>query len=222
MWVFGALPNGKFSLNNNQVVQNQTHNENEDERLLVMATQSNFPKPWRESIRSWSKIITSLEIQLKALSRILNSFSFWFCFTFSLNEFPWYYNFTHLQHDGICALCIEKQVVRLTVPLWSVNRCPLGKSTTLGTVVLEWVMRQAFHDGWYSLPLTAMLQGILCFCVVEWKWDLIEPCIICCHIKVTLISFISLSLLHLQYLWVNISEEQTGASLLLLRAAVCL
>lgn len=56
-----------------------------------------------------------------------------------------------------------------------------------------------------------MLQGILCLCVVEWKWDLIEPCIICCHIKVTLISFISLSLLHLQYLWVNISEQKTAA-----------
>eukprot|EP00064_Thunnus_orientalis_P001097 superscaffoldBa00000069_g1099 len=42
-----------------------------------------------------------------------------------------------LAHNGICALPIEKQVICLTVPLWSVNQCPLGKSTTLGTVVLE-------------------------------------------------------------------------------------
>ena len=55
----------------------------------------------------------------------------------SLNEFPDKQDFTHVQHDGICALCIEKQVICLTVPLWSVNQCPLGKSTTLGTVVLE-------------------------------------------------------------------------------------
>lgn len=64
-----------------------------------------------------------------------------------------------------------------------------------------------------------MLRGILGLCVVEWKWDLMEACIICCHIKVTLISFISLSLLHLQYLWVNISAAPTAASQLLSRAS---
>lgn len=46
-------------------------------------------------------------------------------------------DFADLQHDSICALRIEKQVICSTVRLWSVNQRPLGKSTTLGTVVLE-------------------------------------------------------------------------------------
>lgn len=70
-----------------------------------------------------------------------------------------------------------------------------GKRTTLGTAGAGVSNETGFAPGrLIEAPINSPCFRVCRASVLwEWIWDLIDSCIICCYIKVTLISFISLS-----------------------------